>query len=276
MAPIHSPPPTQFAKLSFPAPGVVVVTLSRPEKLNCMSAADVVELTKVFRWLDDEPSLLVAVLTGAGEKAFSTGADLKEWQEKASARGANPGAGPGDVPGAVPLSNRVGKKPVIAAVNGMALGGGCEMVVNCDLVIAANTATFGLVEVKRGVAPYAGVLPRLIRTLGLQRASEMALTGNYLTAQKAMEWGLVNKVVPQQDVVKEAVKYAKVIAENSPDSVICTRAGLRQGWETASVVEATAITRGKEWAELQKGDNILEGLRAFKEKRPPVWSPSKL
>ncbi|KIW93769.1 uncharacterized protein Z519_05084 [Cladophialophora bantiana CBS 173.52] len=276
MAPVPSPPPTQFAKLSFPAPGVVVVTLSRPEKLNCMSAADVVELTKVFRWLDDEPSLLVAVLTGAGEKAFSTGADLKEWQEKASARGAKPGAGPGDVPGAVPLSNRVGKKPVIAAVNGMALGGGCEIVVNCDLVIAADTATFGLVEVKRGVAPYAGVLPRLIRTLGLQRASEMALTGNYFTAQKAMEWGLVNKVVPQQDVVKEAVKYAKVIAENSPDSVICTRAGLRQGWETASVVEATAITRGKEWAELQKGDNILEGLRAFKEKRPPVWSPSKL
>ncbi|KAH0839285.1 Carnitinyl-CoA dehydratase [Fonsecaea pedrosoi] len=250
--------------------------MSRPEKLNCTTAADVVEMTHVFRWFDEDPSLSVAVLTGAGRKAFSTGADLKEWQRKASAAAGKPGAGPGDVPGAIPLSNRLGKKPVIAAVNGMALGGGCETIMNCDLVVAADTAVFGLVEVKRGVAAYAGVLPRLIRTVGLQRASEMALTGNYFSAQKAMEWGFVNKVVPQHEVIDEALQYAKVIAENSPDSIICTRAGLRQGWETASVVEATAITGRKEWAELQKGENIQEGLKAFKEKRAPVWVPSKL
>ncbi|KIW62846.1 hypothetical protein PV04_09738 [Phialophora macrospora] len=271
----HPPPPTDFAKLSFPAPGVLLATFSRPEKLNCMGGADVLELTKIFRWFDDEPSLIAAVITGAGKKAFSTGADLKEWQSKVSTA-AKPGAGPGDVPGAVPLSNRSGKKPIIAAVNGLALGGGCEMVVNCDLVIAADTAMFGLVEVKRGVAPYAGVLPRLIRTMGLQRASEMALTGKYYSAQQMMEWGIVNKVVPQTDVVNEAVEYAKLIAENSPDSVICTRAGLRQGWETASVVEATALTKRTEWAELQTGENILEGLKAFKERRRPVWRPSKL
>ncbi|EXJ53794.1 transcriptional adapter 2-alpha [Cladophialophora yegresii CBS 114405] len=270
-----SPPPTKFAQLSYPATGILLVTFARPEKLNCMGAADVVELTNVFRWFDDEPSFIVAIVTGAGKKAFSTGADLKEWQSSIS-NAAKPGAGPGDAPGAVPLSNRMGKKPIIAAVNGLALGGGCETVVNCDLVIAADTASFGLVEVKRGVAPYAGALPRLIRTLGLQRASEMALTGNYYSAQQMKDWGIVNKVVPQADVVKEAVKYAKLIAENSPDSVICTRAGLRQGWETASVVEATSLTGRTQWAELQKGVNILEGLKAFKERRRAIWKPSKL
>jgi enoyl-CoA hydratase/carnithine racemase len=250
--------------------------MSRPDKLNCTRAVDVVEMTNIFRWFDKEPTLIVAVLTGAGDRAFSTGADLTEWQLKVSAAGAEPGAGPGDVPGAIPLSNRKGKKPIIAAVNGMAFGGGCETAVNCDLVVAADTATFGLVEVKRGVAPYAGVLPRLIRTLGLQRASEMALTGKVYSAQQMENWGIVNKVVPKKDVVKEAVAFAKLIAENSPDSVICTRAGLRQGWETADVIEATGITGKGVWAELQKGENIVEGLKAFKERRPPRWTPSKL
>ncbi|KAJ5623717.1 hypothetical protein N7510_000026 [Penicillium lagena] len=271
----YPPPPTSFAKLSYPAPHVVLVTMSRPEKLNCTTAANIIELTEVFKWIDDEPSLFVAVLTGAG-RAFSTGADLKEWQEKANAANSRPGAGPGDVPGALPLSNRLGKKPIIAAVNGLALGGGCETVVNCDIVIAADTATFGLVEVKRGVAAYAGALPRLIRTMGLQRASEMALLGNYITAEQAERWGIVNKIVPRGRVVEEAINYAKAITENSPDSIICTRAGLRQGWETASVVEGTAITGRREWADLQKADNVKEGLRAFKEKRSPIWTSAKL
>ncbi|KIW23728.1 uncharacterized protein PV07_11906 [Cladophialophora immunda] len=271
----HQPPPTSFVKLSYPAPHVVLVTMSRPEKLNCTTAANVIELTDVFRWIDDEPTLFVAVLTGAG-RAFSTGADLSEWQQKADAPNARPGAGPGDVPGALPLSNRLGKKPIVAAVNGLALGGGCETVINCDLVVAADTALFGLVEVKRGVAAYAGALPRLIRTIGLQRASEFALTRAYITAQQAENWGFVNKVVPQAKVVEEAVNFAKIIAENSPDSTICTRAGLREGWETASVVQATAITGRREWAELQKADNIKEGLMAFKERRKPVWKGAKL
>lgn len=271
----YQPPATSFVELSYPAPHVVLVTMSRPEKLNCTTAANVIEMTEVFRWIDDEPTLFVAVLTGAG-RAFSTGADLREWQRKADAPNARPGAGPGDVPGALPLSNRLGKKPIIAAVNGLALGGGCETVINCDLVVAADTATFGLVEVKRGVAAYAGALPRLIRTMGLQRASEFALTGAYITAEQAEKWGLVNKVVPRERVVEEAVNFAKIIAENSPDSIICTRAGLREGWETASVVQATAVTGRREWAQLQKAENIKEGLMAFKERRKPVWKGAKL
>ena len=237
-------------------------------------------MTAVFRWIDAEPTISVAILTGAGKKAFSTGADLKEWNAKvreAAAAGKDAGgAGPGNVPGAEGLANRRGKKPWIAAVNGMAFGGGCENIVNCDLVIASETATFGLVEVKRGLAPYAGVLPRLIRTVGLQRASEFALTGKIINAVTAEKWGLVNKIVPQDQLVEEAVRWAKEIAENSPDSIICARAGLREGWTTADVVEATKTTNDGIWTELQRGENMKEGLRAFNERRKPDWKAPRL
>jgi enoyl-CoA hydratase/carnithine racemase len=131
------------------------------------------------------------------------------------------------------------------------------------LVVAADTAYFALPEVKRGVSPIGGALPRIIRTLGLQRASEFALTGRNVTAQEMYNWGLVNKVVPQAQVVAEAVKYATMIAENSPDAIICTRAGLREGWESASVERAVEITLEREFAQLQKGENILEGEQNF-------------
>lgn len=242
--------------------------MSREKDLNCLNNAAILEMDAVWSWLDDEPNLLVAVITGAGNKAFSAGADLKEWSNSAKRSVGTSGV--------KPLSRRLGKKPVIAAVNGLALGGGSEFAVNCDLVVASEGATFGLPEVKRGLSPFAGALPRLIRTVGLQRASEFALTGRTITAQEAYGWGLVNKVVPQADVVPEALKYAKMIAENSPDSVICTRAGLRQGWESASVDRAAEVTAEREWAELQKGENIREGLKAFSEKRKPVWKPSRL
>lgn len=274
------PPPTSFLQLSYPAPRVILCTMSREKDLNCTSSAAVLEMTSIFRWIDAEPSISVAILTGAGTKAFSTGADLKEWNAKVAQAAAEGkptgGAGPGNVPGAEGLSNRRGKKPWIAAVNGMALGGGCENVVNCDLVIASETATFGLVEVKRGLAAYAGALPRLIRTVGLQRASEFALTGKIIDARTAETWGLVNKIVPQAEVVAEAVRWAEQVAENSPDSLIVTRAGLREGWTTADVVEATKITDGREWQLLQAGENMQEGLKAFRERRKPQWRGTKL
>ena len=275
--PTQIPPPSTptFLKLSFPAPRVVLVTMSREKDMNCMNNAATLEMDAVWRWLDEEPELSVAVLTGAGKKAFSAGADLKEWKDSMKP-GADPLARRPAASGVKPLSRRLGKKPVIAAVNGIAMGGGTEFAVNCDLVIAADTATFGLPEVKRGVAPFAGALPRLIRTVGLQRASEFALTGRTLTAQEAEKWGLVNKIVPQARVVEEAVKYATMIAENSPDSVICTRSMLRQGWETASVDRAAEVSLEGPWAVLQKGENIREGLAAFSEKRKPNWKASRL
>ncbi|OXV10482.1 hypothetical protein Egran_01756 [Elaphomyces granulatus] len=279
MAPVIPPPLTpSFLRLSYPAPGVLLVTMNRGENLNCMNRTAQVEMDAVWRWLDEEPTLLVAVITGAGDKAFSAGADLKEWNQSMSSSGADGSRynGMSSAQAFKPLSRRLGKKPVIAAVNGLALGAGTEFIVNCDLVVAAEHAYFGLPEVKRGVAPIGGCLPRLIRTIGLQRASELALTGRNVSAQEALAWGLVNKVVSREEVVQEAVRYASLIAENSPDSIICTRAGLRQGWETAAVERAVDITLEREFAALQKGENIREGLRSFTEKRHPKWTPSKL
>ncbi|KAI0203559.1 enoyl-CoA hydratase/isomerase [Astrocystis sublimbata] len=269
------PPPTPtFLKLSYPAPRVLLVRMDRPRDLNAMSTTGQWEMDSVWKWFDLEPRLSVAIITGTG-RAFSAGADLKEWNNSMS-DDADPKSRMGNAPAFKPLSRRLGKKPVIAAVNGLAMGGGCEFVVNCDLVVAADDAYFGLPEVKRGLAAIGGALPRLIRTIGLQRASEFALTGRKVTAQEMYQWGIVNKVVPKDEVVAEAVKYAGMIAENSPDAIICTRAGLRQGWETASVERAVEWTLEKEFAELQRGDNIREGLLAFAEKREPQWKASKL
>lgn len=269
------PPTTQYLKLSYPAERVVLATMSHEKDLNCMNTAAHWEMDAFWKWLDQEPSLTVAIITGAGSKAFSAGADLKEWNNSMKAN-ADPRDRLGNAPAFKPLSRRLGKKPVIAAVNGLAMGAGTEFAVNCDLVIASENAYFALPEVKRGVSPIGGALPRLIRTLGLQRASEFALTGRSVTAQEAHQWGLVNKVVPQDQLIDEAVKYAVMIAEHSPDAVICTRAGLREGWETAAVERAVEITLEREFAELQRGENILEGLRAFTEKRKPRWKASRL
>ncbi|KAK5630423.1 hypothetical protein RRF57_006138 [Xylaria bambusicola] len=269
------PPPTPtFLKLSYPAPRVLLVRMDRPKDLNAMSTTGQWEMDSVWKWFDQEPRLSVAIITGTG-RAFSAGADLKEWNNSMS-DDVDPKNRMGNAPAFKPLSRRLGKKPVIAAVNGLAMGGGCEFVVNCDLVVAAEDAYFGLPEVKRGLAAIGGALPRLIRTIGLQRASEFAMTGRKVTAQEMYQWGVVNKVVPKDLVVAEAVKYAEAIAKNSPDAIICTRAGLRQGWETASVERAVEWTLEKEFAELQRGENILEGLKAFSEKREPQWKASKL
>ncbi|KAK1997768.1 enoyl-CoA hydratase/isomerase [Colletotrichum falcatum] len=275
-SPTQTPPPAtpEFLKLSYPAPRVLLVRMDRPKDLNAMSTAAQWEMDAVWKWFDQEPDLSVAIITGTG-RAFSAGADLKEWSGSMAAS-ADPGRRMGNAPAFKPLSRRLGKKPVIAAVNGLAMGGGCEFVVNCDIVVAAEDAYFGLPEVRRGIAAIGGALPRLMRTIGLQRASEFALTGRNVSAQQMAEWGVVNKVVPKEDVVDEAVRYAKAIAANSPDAVICTRAGLRQGWETASVETAVEWTLEKEFAELQKGENIVEGLKAFSEKREPKWKGSRL
>ena len=149
---------------------------------------------------------------------------------------------------------------------------------NCDMVVAAQQAVFALPEVKRGVVAIAGVLPRIIRTIGRPRATEMALTGRTVSAEEALDWGLINKVVgnAEGEVVDAALAYANLIGENSPDAVVVTREGLKLGWEGIGADEATRIANDAWQTRLRTGANMKEGLNAFKEKRKPRWVASRL
>jgi len=183
------------------------------------------------------------------------------------------------------LARRKGKKPIICAVNGLCLGGGAEMIINSDIVIAVSRALIGLPEVKRGVVALAGALPRLVRTVGKQRAMEMVLTGRSLSAAEAEKWGLVNEVVAvgemgdeevSEKVVQRAIAVAEEVAGNSPDSVLVSREGVKLGWEGIGADEATGMLNDTWVKRLYEGENIKEGLTAFVEKRKPVWVDSKL
>ncbi|KAJ5352951.1 Crotonase core [Penicillium brevicompactum] len=279
------PPTPAHATLSYPSPHVLLVTLSRPRDLNCINAQGHADLHSVWEWLDEEPSLRVGILTGQG-RAFCAGADLKEWNTRASSSKSTPmpNSGFGG------LARRKGKKPVICAVNGICLGGGAEMIINADIVIAWTGAVFGLPEVKRGVVALAGALPRLVRTVGKQRAMEMVLTGRMVGAVEAEKWGLVNTLVDagkvekgeagqavvSKAVVAKALEVAAEIAGNSPDAVLVSREGVKLGWEGVGADEATSMLSETWVKRLYEGENIKEGLTAFVEKRKPVWADSKL
>ncbi|KAI1335795.1 enoyl-hydratase [Xylariaceae sp. FL0016] len=286
---LTTPPPTvPHVLVSFPSPRILLVTLNRPDQLNAIPRPQHFALEKLWDWYDEEPSLRCAVFTGSG-RAFCAGADLKEWDsinsdaaqqqqqqqttekhsDKPSTRFPRSGFGG--------LSNRGGTKPVIAAVGGLCLGGGMEMAINCDMVVASGSAAFALPEVTIGVIALAGALPRLVRSVGRQRAMEMALTGKRYTAQEMKEWGLVNEVVGDgEDVVKAAVRWAELIAGNSPDSVIVSREGVKLGWEGVGPEQGTDLVIKGWYGRIEKGENMKEGVKSFVERRKPVWKDSKL
>ncbi|KAK4130699.1 ClpP/crotonase [Trichocladium antarcticum] len=284
--PLTTAPPVPHTTLSQPAPHVLLVTLARPAALNAIPTAQHTALAALWRWFDAQPSLRCAVVTGAG-RAFCAGADLREWDAAAgSADGNGGGGGAGGAAGGVVgdgfggLSNRAGggRKPVVAAVNGLCYGGGMEMVVNCDVVVADGVrARFGLPEVTRGVVAVAGALPRLVRTVGRQRAAEMVLLGRVgYTAAEMKSWGVVNFVVAEGEVVAEAVRVAAEIAANSPDAVVVSREGLRLGWEGIGPEAGTEVLARGMYGRIDAGENMREGVRSFVEKRRPVWKDSKL
>lgn len=182
-----------------------------------------------------------------------------------------------DAPGLAGLPRRQGKKPIIAAVNGICMGGGFEMIANCDMVIAASSAVFSLPEAKRGIVPVAGCLPRLSRTIGLQRTMDLILTGRNVSAKTLYEWGLVSQVVDAtDDVARAAIRAAQQMCSNSPDALIIGRLGVRLSWEAGSVEEAVSILANEWYPRLVDTPNFAEGIRAFVEKRQPKWVASKL
>ncbi|KAI0592883.1 enoyl-hydratase [Biscogniauxia sp. FL1348] len=281
------PPPVPHTLVSFPAPHILLVTLNNPAQLNAIPRAQHFGLAQLWDWYDAEPALRAAVLTGAG-RAFCAGADLKAWHASyASPSAASAGEGRLPPTGFGGLSNRPGKKPVVAAVNGPCLGGGFEMLLNCDLVVAAKgspgagrdraaAATFALPEVSIGVIAVAGGLPRLGQSVGRQRAMEMALTGKRYSAEEMRDWGLVNEVVDAEAVLPVALKWAERIAANSPDAVIVTREGIKTAWEGVGPVQATDMVRDGWYGRIEGGENMVEGIRSFVERRKPVWKDSKL
>jgi len=278
-----SPPSVSNVLISFPTPQILLATLNRPESMNCIARAVHTELNNLWEWYDATPQLRCAIITGAAPRAgmkraraFSAGADLKEWntrqtkpQEQALSEN-NPGGFAG-------LSTRVGKKPVIAAVHGLCLGGGLEAALNCDMIISHPSSVFGLPEVERGVVPLAGVLPRLVNIVGMPRACSIALAGEKLSASQAQNYGIVNIVTGEgDDVVDKALEVAEKIASVSPDAVVVTRAGLRGAWSGKEINESVRVVEEGLFRKLQEGENMKEGLRAFVEKRKPRWGDSKL
>jgi len=269
-------PATSSCSLSYPAAGIVLITINREHRMNALGIPEHWELHGVFEWFDNAPNLQVAIITGSGDRAFCAGEDLIDMKKTKDDTNV-PWLARFPPGGFAGLSKRKGKKPVIAAVNGFALGGGFEFCLNCDIIIASPTAEFGLPEVKVGIYAGGGGLPRLVRNCGLQIGSEIALTGRRISAEEAAKFHLINGVSRTvQSLVSEAVEIASAIAANSPDSIIATRAGLRQAWNTGNV-EAAAFITNEEFSEaVLGGDNHREGLEAFTHKRKPIWKASRL
>jgi crotonobetainyl-CoA hydratase len=247
---------------------VLVVTLDRP-KANAIDVPASQALYAAFDRLRREPGLRVGILTGAGERFFSAGWDLKA---AAGGEGIAADHGPGGFAGLTEFFD-IGK-PVIAAVNGLALGGGFELVLAADLVVAAEHAEFALTEVTLGLVPDAGGLLRLPARLPRPIAVEWLLTGRRIGAAEAARWGLVNRVVPAGDLMSAALDLAHAICASAPLSAAAALEIMRETEGTA-VAEGYQRLRGGDLPAYQRmldSDDAREGVRAFAERRPPRWT----
>ncbi|KAF9011428.1 enoyl-CoA hydratase [Cyathus striatus] len=223
--------------VAFPEAHVLLLTLNRPASLNALTPRMSQDLKALLDWFEEEPELWVVIVTGSG-RAFCAGADLKAWNKKQQSGNTTEQEDVvASVHGFASISRRQSIKPIIAAVHGGAYGGGVELVLNCDLVLASRDAKFALPEVKRGVVATQGGIPRLARIAGHQLASELLLLGKTISADEAhSRFGFVNAVVSSaEEVVPAALDVARQIIANSPDSVQCTKKGLllsqRHGFE---------------------------------------------
>lgn len=240
---------------------VLVITLNRAGQKNAMTLAGSRIIAAAVDHLDASPDLLVAVLTGTGG-TFCAGMDLKRFA--AGERPALPGRGFGGFVEAPP------KNPIIAAVEGWALGGGCELVLACDMVVASEGARFGLPEVKRGLAARGGGMIRLPQRLPRAVAMELLLTGDPIDAERAERLGLVNQVVPDGGALEGAMRLAERIAANAPLAVQCSKAvaAAAPGWPDDEVWVRQAQLSDAVFA----SEDAREGALAFTERRDPVWT----
>jgi enoyl-CoA hydratase/carnithine racemase len=242
--------------------GIGWITLNRPDKLNALNREVFERLGTALADLEASRSAAVGVLHGAG-RALAAGADIEDYVDISVEQYRafmDIGRAPTDLIGRL-------TKPVIAAVQGFALGGGFELVLACDLVVAAENARFGLPEPKLGLVPGGGGTQRLPRLVGRMRANEVLLTGRFLTAQEAHEWGIVNRVVPKDKLLATAGEVAAAIVANAPQPLSVIKQLTREGLE-ASLRDALTLEQDTT-AELIITDDAREGIAAFMEKRPP-------
>ncbi|MBI2231156.1 MAG: enoyl-CoA hydratase/isomerase family protein [Deltaproteobacteria bacterium] len=248
---------------------IAFVTFNRPESMNAMNRQVTKELVDACRQIEEDPGIRIAIFTGAGEKAFSAGMDLKERAETPFS----------------PIERRQQKlsatiqsqtravaaitKPTIAAIRGYCVGGGLEFALACDMRVAAEDAKLGLAEVKRGLIPGSGGTQRLPRTVGVAKALEICLTGDNVTGGEAQRMGLVNIAVPASDVMKAAEDVAGRILKGAPMSVLFIKEAIKKGVEL-SLDEGFRLESDLS-AMIATTEDSKEGPRAFAEKRPPVW-----
>jgi enoyl-CoA hydratase len=246
-----------------PLDGVALVTIQRPDVLNALSFDLLDALADAFATLDADPACRAIVLTGSGERAFAAGADIRELARQ--------------TPVTLLVENRFAaweriaatRKPVIAAVRGFALGGGCELAMGCDLIVAGEDARFGQPEINLGVMPGAGGTQRLTRAIGRARAMDLILTGRTITAREAETMGLVSRVVPADRTLDEALALGAAVAAQAPVAVLAAKEAVRLA-EELPLGDGLRHERRAFFA-LFATEDQTEGMAAFVEKRRPEW-----
>lgn len=250
-------------KTYSPADGIGAVQIDRPSVLNALSLQTMKEIVSALEAFDNDDAIRCIVLHG-NTKAFAAGADITEMADATAV----------EMLGRDQFARweriRKIKKPVIAAVSGFALGGGCELAMICDMIVAGDTAKFGQPEIKIGVMPGAGGTQRLTRAIGKARAMEMVLTGSMISAQEAYEAGLINRVVPEAVYLQEALSLAKQVAAMPPVAARLAKESVLKSFDTT--IETGMEFERKNFYLLFATDDAREGMTAFKEKRKPTWT----
>jgi enoyl-CoA hydratase len=241
---------------------VGLITLYRPQAMNALNNQLLREVMDALEVYDKDDNIGAMVITGS-EKAFAAGADIKEMADKSAQDMLN--RDPVTIFGRI----RTIRKPVISAVSGYALGGGCELAMSCDMIVASETAKFGQPEITIGVIPGAGGTQRLTRTVGKAIAMEMILNNRTITAQEAHQFGLVNRVVPVTDYLNEALKLAGEIAGRAPLAVYTAKKMINQSYER--FLKDAIEEERHEFYSLFATEDQKEGMQAFMEKRKPEW-----
>lgn len=242
---------------------VLLITLNRPKALNALCNQLIAELNQTLRDADANDQVSAVVITGS-EKAFAAGADIKEMQQQT-----NVSAYKTDMLAQWADITKT-RKPVIAAVNGYALGGGCELAMMCDIILAGDTAKFGQPEITLGTIPGCGGTQRLARAIGKSRAMELILTGDMMTADEACQRGLVSRVIPKERLVAEAIETAKKIAKFSQPIVMMAKESVSRAYE-GTLEEGLRFERRMFHATFGFDDR-REGMTAFVEKRKPNFT----